>query len=74
MSVGKSTSSTKSGRLDGLAATFIVGAALVFSGFTASNADSGETTPAPVPATITVGGNSGSTVTVSGSAGVNLPR
>lgn len=74
MSVVSSEPKNKSGRVDGIVAVTIVGAALIFSGFNLANAApqrSGDT-PEQTIQTVTTSGSAGATVTVSGSAGLTL--
>lgn len=74
MSVASSEPKTKSGRVDGIVAVTIVGAALIFSGFNFANAAPQPAAEVPTQTiqTVTTGGSAGTTVTVSGSAGLTL--
>lgn len=73
MSTGNNVSKSKSSRVDGIVAVSVVGAALIFSGFGFANASSNVATPDVTRSSIVVGGSTGQTVTVSGSAGLTLP-
>lgn len=63
----------KSGRVDGTVAVFIVGSALVVSGFGLANASSNVPVPETTQTVVTGGGTAVNTVTVSGSFGVTIP-
>lgn len=63
----------KSNRLDGIAATTILGIAIIISGLSLANAstDAEPKTQASI-VNVTTSGNAGQTITVKGTAGMNL--
>lgn len=73
MSTVSNVSKKKSGRVDGIVAVSVVGAALVFSGFSFANASSNVPVPDTTQTVVSVSGSAGQTITVSGSAGITLP-
>ena len=73
MSAVSNGTKKKSSRVDGIVAVSVVGAALVFSGFSFANASPTAVVPETTQSVVIVGGSAGQTITVSGSAGINLP-